>query len=229
MESPEQIRDRLLARFPGAEISVVTNPGVAAQHSLLLGATHARAIAEFLRDEATLKLDQCSNVTGIDWPEKEIVETTKSTVPDPAGGPAKVVELKTKRIQPGYLEVIYHLYSIALRYGPVVLRLRTGNRTDQIAVPSLTPVWRACEFQEREVFDLYGVVFDGHPDLRRILMWPEFKDHPMRRDYVEPDDYEWEPTPHGAVLEKAKAHYPTPAAQPQDVPSVALAKEGLKP
>jgi NADH-quinone oxidoreductase subunit C len=212
METAEQIRDRLLARFPGAEISVVTNPGVAAQHSLLLGHAQARAIAEFLRADAALKLDQCSNVTGIDWPEKKIVETTKITVPDPAGGAAKVAEQKTERIQPSYLEVVYHLDSIALRHGPVILRLRTGNRTDQVTVPSLTPVWRACEFQEREVFDLYGVKFDGHPDLRRILMWDAFKDHPMRKDYVEPDDYEWEPTPHGAVLEKAKAHYPAPAA-----------------
>jgi NADH-quinone oxidoreductase subunit C len=217
METPEQIRDRLLARFPGAEISVVTNPGSAAQHSLLLGGAHARAIATFLRDDATLKLEQCSNVTGIDWPEKEIVETTKTTVPDPAGGPAKVVEQKTKRLQPGFLEVVYHLYSISLRHGPVILRLRTGNRTDQVSVPSLTPVWRSCEFQEREVFDLFGVKFDGHPDLRRILMWDEFKDFPMRRDYVEPDDYEWEPTPHGDVLAKTKKHYPAPPA-PAAVP-----------
>ena len=214
MESVEQIRDRLNARFPGAEVSVVTNPGATAQHSLLLGAAHARVIAEFLRDDAGLKLDQCSNVSGVDWPEKEVIETTKTTHPDPAGGPAKVYEKKTKRIQPGYLEVVYHLYSIALKHGPVILRLRTGNRTDQVTVPSLTPVWRACEFQEREVFDLYGVVFAGHPDLRRILMWDAFKDHPMRKDYIEPDDYEWEPTPHGDVLAKAKAHYPMPPAAP---------------
>lgn len=208
METPEQIRDRLLARFPGAEIAFVANPGPAAQHSLLLGTTHAREIAFFLRDDAALRLDYCSNVTGIDWPEKEIVETTKTTVPDPAGGAPKIVEQKTKRLQPGCLEVVYHLYSMTLQHGPVILRLRTGNRSDAVALPSLTPVWRACEFQEREVWDLYGVHFEGHPDLRRILMWDEFKDHPMRKDYVEPDDYEWEPTPHGAVLEKAKAHYP---------------------
>ena len=225
METVEQIRDRLLARFPGAELSVVTNPGVAAQHSLLIGAAHARAIAEFLRDDATLKLDQCSNVTGVDWPEKEIVETTKLTVPDPAGGPPKIVEQKTKRIQPGCLEVVYHLYSIALRHGPVILRQRTGNRTDQVRVVSLTPVWRACEFQEREVFDLFGIVLEGHPDLRRILMWDAFKDHPMRKDYVEPDDYEWEPTPHGDVLAKAKAHYPAPPPAHATAP----AKEGVKP
>ena len=219
MESLEQLRTRLLAAFPGAEIALVNNPGPAAQHSLLLGAPHARAIATFLRDDPALRLDFCSNVTGVDWPEKEIVETTKTTVPDPAGGPAKVVEQKTKRLQPGCLEAVYHLYSMTLKHGPVVIRMRTGNRTDHVTLPSLTPVWRACELQEREVFDLFGIYFDGHPDLRRILMWDEFKDHPMRKDYVEPDDYEWEPTPHGTVLEKAKAHYPTPPASPASSPA----------
>lgn len=213
METLEQLRDRLLARFPGAEVTGVTNPGPAAQHSLLLGAADARRIAFFLRDDPALQLDYCSNVTGIDWPEKEIVETTKTAVPDPAGGPPRIVEQKTKRLQPGFLEVVYHLYSMARKHGPVIIRVRTGNRTDRVTLPSLTPVWRACEFQEREVYDLFGVEFESHPDLRRILMWDGFKDYPMRKDYVEPDDYEWEPTPHGVVLEKAKAHYP-PAAAP---------------
>jgi NADH-quinone oxidoreductase subunit C len=187
MESPEQLHTRLLSAFPGAEISIVTNPGPAAQHSLLLPAALAREIAHFLRDDPALRLDYCSNVTGIDW------------------------------LKAGYLEVVYHLYSMALKQGPVIIRVRTANRTDAVTVPSLTPVWRACEFQEREVFDLYGVVFSDHPDLRRILMWDEFKDHPMRKDYVEPDDYEWEPTPHGAVHTKAKVHYPaTPAIAPAE-------------
>ena len=66
------------------------------------------------------------------------------------------------------------------------------------------PVWRSCELQEREVFDLFGVNFTGHPDLRRILMWDEFEGHPMRKDYVEPFDYEWEPTPHDEIFEKHK-------------------------
>jgi NADH-quinone oxidoreductase subunit C len=214
METPEQIRDRLLARFPGAQISVVTNPGPAAEHALQLDAAHAREIAFFLRDDPALRLDYCSNVTGIDWPEKEIAETAKVSVPDPAGGPAKIVEQKTKRIQPGFLEVVYHLYSMALKQGPVILRLRTGNRTDQVTLPSFMPVWRSCDFQEREVFDLFGIVFEGHLDLRRILMWDEFKDHPMRKDYVAPDDFEWEPTPHSDVLARAQTHYPaaSPAA-----------------
>ncbi len=211
MEALDQIRDRLLARFSGASVALVTNPGPAAEHSLLLDPAHAREIALFLRDDSALQLDYCSNATGIDWPEKEIVETKKVSVLDPAGGPAKITEEKTKRVEPGCLEAVYHLYSMALRHGPVVIRMRTANRSDKVNLPSLTPVWRSCDFQEREIFDLYGIVFDGHPDLRRLLMWDEFKDHPMRKDYVDPDDFEWEPTPHAGVLDRAKMHYSAPA------------------
>ncbi len=210
MENLEQIRDRLLARFPAAQVAIVVNPGSAAEHSLLLDPASAPEIARFLRDDPMLQLDYCSNVTGVDWPEKEITDIVKKSVPDPAGGPDKVVEEKTKRLQPGYLEAVYHLYSMARKHGSVILRLRTGNRSDLVTLPSLTPVWRSADFQEREIFDLYGIVFAGHPDLRRLLMWDEFKDHPMRKDYVAPDDFEWEPTPHGDVHERAKAHYPAP-------------------
>ena len=170
METVEQIRDRLIARFPEATVSVATNPGAAAEHALLLDPAHARDIALFLRDDPVLLLDYCSNVTGIDWPEKEITDTTKTTVADPAGGPDKVVETKTTRTEPGYLEAVYFLYSMAQKHGPVILRLRTANRSDRVTLPSLTPVWRSCDFQEREIFDLYGIVFEGHPDLRRILL-----------------------------------------------------------
>ena len=211
METPEQIRERLLARFPGTDIALLPNSAPGAAPSLLLPAAPARAIAEFLRDDPALRLDYCSNATGVDWPEKEIVETVRTTVPAADGSAPRIVEEKIRRVQPGCLEAVYHLYSMALRHGPLVIRLRTGNRTDRVTLPSLTPVWRSCEFQEREIYDLFGIVFAGHPDLRRILMWDAFADHPMRRDYVEPDDYEWEPTAHDDVLEKAKHHQSTPA------------------
>ena len=213
MDSIEQIRIHLLTHCPSAQVTVVTNPGTTAEHSLLIDAASAREVARCLRDDPSLRLDYCSNATGVDWPDKEITETHKTSIPDPAGGPPKLVEQKTTHVQPGYLEAVYHLYSMALKHGPLVIRLRTVNRTDQVTLPSLTPVWRSCDFQEREIFDLFGIVFEGHPDLRRLLMWDEFKDHPMRKDYVEPDDYEWEPTAHGDVLERAKAHQPAAPAK----------------
>jgi NADH-quinone oxidoreductase subunit C len=128
----------------------------------------------------------------------------------------ETVEETRKRIEPGFLEVVYHLYSMEKKHGPVVLRMRTVNRTDQVELRSLTPIWRSAEFQEREVFDLYGVVFTGHPDLRRLLMWDGFKDFPMRRDYVEPDDFEYEPTAHDAVLKRAQARQDAITGKPRE-------------
>lgn len=204
METLEQIKLRLEAAIVGAGVTVVANESPSAQRSLLVDPAHAVAVARFLRDDAELRLDYCSNATGVDWLDAELTEKLK--VKQIVDGVEKEVEEIRKSPRPGYLEAVYHLYSMAKKHGPVILRLRTRNRTDQNHLPALTPVWRSCEFQEREIFDLYGIVFDGHPDLRRILMWDGFQDHPMRKDYVEPDDYEYEPTPHDAVLEKVKKH-----------------------
>ena len=212
MKTVEEIKAAILAAVPGAGVEIVSNASPSAQHSLLLNPAHAVAVAKFLRDDAELALDFLSNVTGVDWLDKEIVEKVKVTkqVPKTVDGVEQMVdetvEETRKHTEPGYLEAVYHLFSMRKKHGPVVLRMRTANRADKVELPSLTPVWRSAEFQEREVFDLYGIVFTGHPDLRRLLMWPEFKDHPMRKDYVEPDDFEYEPTAHDKVLERAKAH-----------------------
>lgn len=212
MKTVEQIKAAIEAGVPGAKVEVVTNPGPSSQHSLLLDRTTAGAVAVFLRDDPELALDFLSNVTGVDWPDKEIAEKVKvtkqvtKTVDGIEQTAEELVEETRKRLEPGYLEIVYHLYSMAKKSGPVILRLRTVNRTDTTNLPSFTPIWRSAEFQEREIFDLYGVVFDEHPDLRRILMWDGFKDHPMRKDYVEPDDFEYEPTAHDEVLARAQAH-----------------------
>jgi len=171
----EQLCEAIRVAVPGAVIEIVPSTPAAAQPALLVDCEHAVAVARYLKDEPTCRLDFCSCVTGVDYLAKS------------------------------FIEVVYHLYSVALKHGPVVLKVRAPRELDQCRVPSLTPVWRGCEFQEREAYDLYGVKFAGHPDLRRILMWNEFADHPMRKDYVPPADYEWEPTPHDEVLKRTKA------------------------
>jgi NADH-quinone oxidoreductase subunit C len=206
MKTAEEILTAIKTALPHAGVELLTNPSPSAQHSLLLAPETAVEVAVFLREDPELALDYCSNATGVDWPGKEITEKVKVT--KLAEGVETQVEKTVKRQEPGYLEAVYHLYSMKQKHGPVVIRMRTINRTDQVSLPSLTPVWRAAEFQEREIFDLYGIVFTGHPDLRRILMWDEFEDHPMRKDYVDPDDYEYEPTPHDEVLKRAEAHKP---------------------
>ncbi len=209
METIEELKARLEMAMPGLDLQIVRNDAPCAQHSLLVEAAHALRVARFLRDDAPLRFDYCSNVTGVDWLDAEL--TSKIKVKKVIDRVEKEVDEVKKSLRPGYLEVIYHLYSMEKKHGPVILRVRAAGRVDPVRLPSLTPVWRGCEFQEREVFDLYGIVLEGHPDLRRILMWDGFKDYPMRKDYVDPDDYEYEPTPHDAVLERAQAHYPKPA------------------
>ena len=210
METLEQIKNRAELAARGTKIDIVVNPGPSQQSSLLIDHAHAVAVAQFLRDHPVLAFDYCSNVTGVDWLDRVVKKTTKvKTIVD---GVEKEIDQTTEEKIPGYLEAVYHLYSIKHKHGPLVIRLRTANRTDGARLPSLTPIWRSAELQEREIFDLYGIHFEGHPDLRRILMWDEFVDHPMRKDYRDPDDYEWEPTPHDDVLERAKEHYtPRPA------------------
>jgi NADH-quinone oxidoreductase subunit C len=88
------------------------------------------------------------------------------------------------------------------------LRIKTSVSEEKSELPTVSTVWKTADWHEREMYDMMGVRFRGHPDLRRILMWEGFKDHPMRKDYAEPDDYEYEPTPHDDVLAKAKRHYP---------------------
>lgn len=219
MKSVEEIKAAIEAAVPGAGVEIVPNPSPSGQHSLRLSPSHAVAVAYFLRDDEDLGLDFLSNLTGVDHLDKEIAEKVKvtrqvtKTVDGVEQTVDEVVEETRKHMEPGYLETVYHLFSMAKKHGPVVLRMRTVNRTDEVELPSVTPVWRSAEFQEREVFDLYGVVFTGHPDLRRLLMWPEFKDHPMRRDYKEPDDFEYEPTAHDTVLARAKDHKAAAAGQ----------------
>jgi len=177
MEGIEKIKEIVSQAVSGAQIEIVNSTPAAQQPAVLVDREHVYTVAKFLKEDPRFEMDFCSCVTGVDYL--------------PKGG------------KPGYVEVVYHLYSVAQKHGPIVLKVRASRDLDQCHVPSLTPVWRGCEFQEREAYDLYGVKFDGHPDLRRILMWDEFTDHPMRKDYVPPADYEWEPTPHDHTLQRA--------------------------
>jgi len=209
VETLEQIKARAETALPGLQLAIIPNGNSANPASLLVDHDYAVLLAQFLKDDSQLRMDYASNVTGIDWPD--VVEKQKVRVKREFRGQEIEVDEIIEKVKPGYLEVVYHLYSMVLKQGPIILRLRTRNRTDQTSLPSLTPVYRGAEFQEREVYDLFGVQFINHPDLRRILMWDEFQDYPMRKDYQEPDDYEYEPTPHDEVLVKARQHYPQEA------------------
>ncbi|MBN2328194.1 MAG: NADH-quinone oxidoreductase subunit C [Candidatus Omnitrophica bacterium] len=85
---------------------------------------------------------------------------------------------------PDYMESVYHLYSMKhCHWG--ILKARAPKISP--AIPSVTPIWPAADWHEREAYDLMGIVYEGHPDLRRILLPEEWEGHPLRKDYVMPE------------------------------------------
>jgi NADH-quinone oxidoreductase subunit C/D len=87
---------------------------------------------------------------------------------------------------PDRLEVVYNLYSsrLALQGPSLALKVRVPDKADP-HVPSVTPIWNGANFQEREVWDMFGIRFDGHPNLKRILLWEGFEGYPLRKDWHE--------------------------------------------
>jgi len=84
------------------------------------------------------------------------------------------------------IEVVYHLFSYSKRHGAV---LKVKLPRDNSSVATLEGVWKSANWMEREIFDLIGVTFEGHSDMRRILMPEDWIGHPQRKDFVEPAEY----------------------------------------
>jgi NADH-quinone oxidoreductase subunit C/D len=113
-------------------------------------------------------------------------------------------------IEENKMEVVYHAFSTKKGGGPLVLKVQVDR--DDATVPSLVPIYPGADFQEREAWDLFGIRFEGHPDLRRILLWEGFEGHPMRKDWHEPY-YEEDNKPFGSRwpgghVTRAEEHVP---------------------
>lgn len=115
-----------------------------------------------LRDDPACQLDHLADVTAVDYLEW-----------NPDGGPPG--EGRTPRF-----DVVYHLYSISLNHR---LRLKVQVGEDDAVVPSVTGVWPAANWGERETYDMYGITFSDHPYLARLLMPDDWDGHPLRKDY----------------------------------------------
>ena len=81
-----------------------------------------------------------------------------------------------------HFDVVYHLRSIKNNYG-VVLRTKCADRQSP-SVPSVVSLWQGADLQEREVYDLMGISFEGHPNMKRIVLWEGYKGHPLRKDFI---------------------------------------------
>ena len=81
-----------------------------------------------------------------------------------------------------FFELVYHVTSFERQHTAVV-KARVYGR-ESLSVPSVYDVWRGADFQEREVWDLMGIHFEGHPNMKRIVLWEGFEGHPLRKDYL---------------------------------------------
>ena len=81
-----------------------------------------------------------------------------------------------------HFEVVYHLTSMNKHHTGIV-KTRLDGR-DELTLPSVYHLWRGADFQEREIWDLMGISFSGHPNLKRIMLWEGFDGHPLRKDYL---------------------------------------------
>lgn len=133
------------------------------------------AIAAFLRDEPDLKFEILNDITGVDYLE-----------PDPKKAAKAGFE--------PHLEVVYHLSSFSWPGRRFTLKVKLPRWQDGVTgrlpeVPSLVSIWQTADWQEREVYDLLGVRFVGHPNLCRILLAEDWVGHPLRKDYEYPLEY----------------------------------------
>ncbi len=79
-------------------------------------------------------------------------------------------------------ETVYHLFSLTKNH-QLVIKVRIADHEDAV-VPSLVPIWYGAHLQEREVYDLMGIRFDGHPRMERVFLWAGFPGHPLRKDWL---------------------------------------------
>lgn len=133
--------------------------------------------------------DHLACLTSVDWPKDEIEENATwlgfETEPEdddeePTRRPSRGWDLDD--VEDGLMEVVYNLYSYD-EGDHLCVQVWVPRELEDCRVPSAAGLWNGANWHEREVYDLYGVTFDGHPDMKRIFMPEDWEGHPHRKDY----------------------------------------------
>lgn len=157
----EEIKHKIIEKF-SADI-IVAEQTEQLQPSITVDKNRLVALCEFLRKDDQLYFDYLNCLSGVDY-----------------------------GLDKNELGVVYHISSIPYRHSLVLKIIIPFDRTVDATVhcPSVSGVWRSADWHEREAYDMYGMVFDGHPDMRRILCPDDWEGYPLRKDYVAADVYQ---------------------------------------
>ncbi len=188
----EELSQALATTFTSLlQSNVVVQNDVFAEVTIEVLAKDALSVFARLRDETTLKFEQLIDVCGVDYSEygssEWATESSSSTGFSRGVEPATGARLRfgddieaTQSGRPRFASV-YHLMSVTFNHR---LRVRVYCENDAVpVVPSVIDLWPSANWFEREAFDLFGIIYDGHPDLRRILTDYGFVGHPFRKDF----------------------------------------------
>lgn len=134
--------------------AVLSTASIRGDEIVVVEAAAWKAVARFLRDDPRASMEMLTDLTAVDYPDR-----------DPR------------------FEVVALLYSLSKGHR-LRLKTRVGDPSGEVArVDTLTEIWASANWAEREAYDMFGIEFVGHPDLRRILLYPEFQGHALRKDY----------------------------------------------
>ncbi|CAN5396982.1 hypothetical protein BH11PLA2_BH11PLA2_18400 [soil metagenome] len=164
----------LQSTFPSA---ITGSNAEAADRYVTVEISQLRDVCSFLKHDPRMNFALLNNISGVDYLETDPKKLAK------AG------------FEP-HLEVVYHFSSFAVPGRRLTLKVMLprwkGGVTGELPeVPTISDLWRTADWHEREVYDLLGIRFTGHPDLRRILMNDDWIGHPLRKDYEMPLEYHY--------------------------------------
>jgi len=169
MKNPEEIFEILKSEFPDSILEF--DSVLPTEPLILVDPLKINEVSMFLRDNEELRFDSLMNLSGVDDENKEKVTEEDGTT----------------TINGGTLSVYYHLDSTILKH-KITIKVTTDNKNPE--VESVDEIWKASTWHEREAYDMYGIIFLNHPDLRRILLPEDWDGYPLRKDYENPEFYD---------------------------------------
>jgi NADH-quinone oxidoreductase subunit C len=180
----DALTQTLQAKFPQHVLGVHAYLG---QETVLLKREGLLDVARFLRDDPAMGFDFLMDLTCVDYLKFGQSLSSAPTLATPSPLPYFMKpKPQTERWERGAsndeyrFDVVYHLYSSGHNHR---LRVTIPLMADDTSVPSLTGLWKSADWFEREAWDMFGVTFTGHPNLKRLLMYESFTGHPLRKDY----------------------------------------------